>query len=113
GCITVCAEINPKAAQKRYEQGWVDELIVDLDQLVSRLKIAAAREETISLAYIGNVVEVWERFAKEDVFVHVGSDQTSLHIPWTGGYYPVGISYTDANAMMREDPAQFKKEVQS
>ncbi len=112
GCITICAEVNPSAAKKRHEQGWVDELISDLDELVSRAKKAIQEEETVSLAFIGNVVDVWERFDKEDVFIHLGSDQTSLHNPWAGGYYPVGLSFEEANKMMSNAPEQFKKQVQ-
>ncbi len=112
GCITVCAEVNPKAATKRYDQGWVDVLVSDMDQLVSRVNQAKQKNEVVSIAYIGNVVDVWERFDQEDIFVHVGSDQTSLHIPWTGGYYPVGISYDEANRMIREEPELFKEKVQ-
>ncbi|WP_316789731.1 urocanate hydratase [Pedobacter frigoris] len=112
GCITVCAEINPGAARKRKEQGWVDELIDNSDVLVQRVLQAIAAKETISLAYIGNVVEVWERFDKENVTIEIGSDQTSLHNPWSGGYYPVGLSYEEANQMMAEDPGQFKNKVQ-
>jgi len=112
GCITVCAEVNPEAAKKRHEQGWVDELLTDISELVQRTKTAIAKNEVVSLAHIGNVVEVWERFYKEDVFVHLGSDQTSLHNPWAGGYYPVGLSFEESNAMMAENPAEFKKKVQ-
>ncbi|TKC06214.1 urocanate hydratase [Pedobacter frigoris] len=112
GCITVCAEINPDAARKRKEQGWVDELIDNSDVLVQRVLQAIAAKETISLAYIGNVVEVWERFHKENVNIEIGSDQTSLHNPWSGGYYPVGLSYEEANQMMAEEPEQFKVKVQ-
>ncbi len=112
GCITVCAEVNPKAATKRHSQGWVDVLVEDMDHLVSRVKEAKENDEVISIAYIGNVVDVWERFDRENIFVHVGSDQTSLHIPWTGGYYPVGISYDEANRMIREEPELFKEKVQ-
>ncbi|MGI9525970.1 MAG: urocanate hydratase, partial [Weeksellaceae bacterium] len=90
GCITVCAEVNPAAATKRYEQGWVDVLIDELDSLVTRVQEAQEKEEVVSIAYIGNVVDVWEKFLAEDIFIHVGSDQTSLHNPWSGGYYPVG-----------------------
>lgn len=111
GCVTVCAEVNPKAATKRYEQGWVDELIDDMDTLIRRVRRARADREVVSIAYLGNVVEVWERFDEENVFVHVGSDQTSLHIPWTGGYYPAGLSFEEANIMLREDPALFKEKV--
>lgn len=112
GCITVCAEVNPSAAKKRHEQGWVDELIFDLDALVERSAKAIAKEETVSLAFVGNVVSVWERFYEEQLFVHLGSDQTSLHNPWAGGYYPVGLSFDEANAMMADDPDTFKKYVQ-
>ncbi|WP_262420243.1 urocanate hydratase [Flagellimonas meishanensis] len=111
-CITVCAEVNPEAAKKRHQQGWVDELIEDLDTLVDRTRTAIANEEVVSLAYIGNVVDVWERFDEEDIFVHLGSDQTSLHNPWAGGYYPVGITFEESNAMMVENPAKFKEKVQ-
>ncbi len=112
GCITICAEVNPKAALKRHEQGWVDLLIDSLDELVARVRIAQKKEEVVSIAYIGNVVAVWERFDQEGIHIHLGSDQTSLHIPWTGGYYPVSLSYEEANTMLQENPAAFKKEVQ-
>lgn len=112
GCITICAEVNPKAAQKRYQQGWVDLCISSLDELVQRVRIAKEHNEVISIAYIGNVVDVWERFDQEDLFVHLGSDQTSLHNPYSGGYYPVSLDFEQANKMMREDPEQFKIEVQ-
>ncbi|MEM9546300.1 MAG: urocanate hydratase [Bacteroidota bacterium] len=112
GCITICAEVNPKAATKRYEQGWVDVLIDDMDELISRVRAAQSSEEVISIAYIGNVVEVWEQFDKENIFIHVGSDQTSLHNPWAGGYYPVDLSFEDANELMRSNPAEFKLKVQ-
>ena len=111
GCITVCAEVNQKAATKRYEQGWVDELIDDFGALASRVKRAISDREVVSIAFIGNVVEVWEGFLDEDIFIHVGSDQTSLHIPWTGGYYPVGFSYEEANRWMSEEPEKFKEVV--
>lgn len=113
GCITVCAEVNPAAAKKRHEQGWVDELLPDLDALVDRTKKAMASSETVSLAYIGNVVDVWERFDAENIFVHLGSDQTSLHNPWAGGYYPVGMSYGEANELMVQNPQKFKEKVQN
>lgn len=112
GCITVCAEVNPEAAKKRHEQGWVDELLTNISGLVERTKEAIAKKEVISLAYIGNIVEVWEQFYEEDIFVHLGSDQTSLHNPWAGGYYPVGLSYEEANNLMVENPEAFKKQVQ-
>lgn len=113
GCITVCAEVNPKAATKRYEQGWVDVLVDSLEDLVKRVRQAQAEQEVVSIAYIGNVVEVWERFLAEDIFVHVGSDQTSLHNPWAGGYYPEALTYEESNALMRENPELFKEKVQS
>ena len=113
GCITVCAEVNPMAARKRHEQGWVDELIEDLPALIARVRAAQAKDETVSIAYLGNIVEVWEEFYNQDIYIHVGSDQTSLHIPWTGGYYPVGLTYEESNLMIKEDPDQFKKHVQS
>ena len=112
GCITICAEVNPKAATKRHQQGWVDLLIDTLDELVIRVRTAQKNKEVVSIAYIGNVVAVWERFDQEDIQVHLGSDQTSLHIPWTGGYYPVSLSYEKANLMLQENPDTFKKEVQ-
>ena len=112
GCITVCAEVNPAAAKKRFEQGWVDVLVKDMDDLVQQVREAQAKELTISIAYIGNIVEVWERFDTENIIIHVGSDQTSLHNPWSGGYYPVGISYEAANKMLNEDPKKFKVKVQ-
>lgn len=112
GCVTVCAEINPQAAEKRHQQGWVDELLTDITQLVQRTKKAIADSEIVSLAYIGNVVEVWEQFYEEGIFVHLGSDQTSLHNPWAGGYYPVGLTFEDANTLMGENPSVFKEKVQ-
>ncbi|UII77129.1 urocanate hydratase [Flagellimonas sp. HMM57] len=112
GCITVCAEVNPEAAKKRHQQGWVDELLTDISSLVERTKKAIAKHEVVSLAYIGNIVEVWEQFYEEEIFVHLGSDQTSLHNPWAGGYYPVGLTFEKANAMMAENPSAFKKQVQ-
>ena len=112
GCISICAEVNPKAATKRHEQGWVDELIDSIDALMSRVKIAQENKETVSIAFIGNIVEVWENFYQNDIYIHVGSDQTSLHIPWTGGYYPVGLTYIESNRLIREEPDTFKKHVQ-
>lgn len=112
GCITVAAEVNPNAAKKRHAQGWVDVLTEDMDSLVKRVKKAQTDEEIISIAYIGNIVDVWERFDEEDIFVHVGSDQTSLHNPWSGGYYPVSLSFEAANEMIKNDPASFKEHVQ-
>ncbi|TRZ43096.1 urocanate hydratase [Robertkochia solimangrovi] len=112
GCITVCAEVNPKAAETRHSQGWVDEKTDDLEQLVSRVKEAQNNKETVSIAYLGNVVDVWEKFLDANIHIDLGSDQTSLHNPWAGGYYPAGISFEDANKMMAEDPEQFKLHVQ-
>jgi len=113
GCITVCAEVNPKAATKRYEQGWVDILIDNIDELISKVKKAQAEKAVVSIAYIGNVVEVWEKFDQENIFIHVGSDQTSLHNPWSGGYYPMDIAYETANELLANNPAAFKDKVQS
>lgn len=113
GCITICAEVNPKATHVRHAQGWVDEVIEDLDLLVERVLKAKANKEVVSIAYQGNVVEVWEHFDKHDIYVDLGSDQTSLHNPWAGGYYPLGMSFDQANQMMASDPEGFKKAVQS
>ncbi len=113
GVVSVTAEINPKAAEKRYEQGWVDELHYDLDELTSRIKKAVADKECVSLAYVGNVVDLWERLAAEDIRVDLGSDQTSLHNPWAGGYYPAGLSFEESKRMMADDPARFKEAVQA
>jgi len=112
GCVTVCAEVNKKATETRHSQGWVDEVISDLDELTSRVKEAVANKETVSIAYDGNVVDVWEKFDKENVHIDLGSDQTSLHNPWAGGYYPVELSYEEANEMMANNPEAFKAEVQ-
>ncbi len=112
GCITIAAEVNEKAATKRHEQGWVDVLIDNMEDLIIRVKKAQATNEVVSIAYIGNIVEIWERFDSENIFIHVGSDQTSLHIPWTGGYYPVDISYEESNRLIREEPEIFKEKVQ-
>ena len=113
GVVSVTAEINPKAAEKRYEQGWVDELHRDLDELIPRIRKAVAGKEVVSLAYVGNVVDLWERLADENVPVDLGSDQTSLHNPWAGGYYPAGYSLEESKKMMAEDPAKFKEAVQA
>ena len=112
GCITVCAEVNPAAARKRHAQGWVDELIENMEDLVSRVRKAKAQEEVVSIAFLGNVVEVWERLDQENILVEIGSDQTSLHNPWSGGYYPVGLSFDESNQMMAENPNEFKLKVQ-
>ena len=113
GVVSVTAEINPKAARKRYEQGWVDELHDNLDELITRIKKATTGKETVSLAYVGNVVDLWERLADEDIKVDIGSDQTSLHNPWAGGYYPVGYSLEESQKMMAEEPERFKEAVQA
>ena len=112
GCITVCAEVNAKIAEIRLQQGWIDEKITDLDKLVARVKSAKENKETVSIAYLGNIVDVWEKFDKENVHVDLGSDQTSLHNPWAGGYYPTDISFEDANVMMAENPKKFREKVQ-
>lgn len=112
GCITVCAEVNPKITQVRLDQGWIDEKITNLDALVSRVKKAKAEKETISIAYLGNIVDVWEKFDEENVHIDLGSDQTSLHNPWAGGYYPVGLTFEESNVMMAERPKLFKEKVQ-
>jgi len=112
GCVTVCAEVNKKATETRHSQGWVDEVFSDINELTTRVKEAVAKKETVSIAYDGNVVDVWETFDKENLHIDLGSDQTSLHNPWAGGYYPAGISFEDANDMMANDPEQFKIEVQ-
>ncbi|SOS47393.1 Urocanate hydratase [Tenacibaculum dicentrarchi] len=112
GCITVCAEVNPKITEIRLSQGWIDEKITDLDELVTRVKSAKENQETVSIAYLGNIVDVWEKFDKENVPVDLGSDQTSLHNPWAGGYYPADISFDDANEMMANEPELFKEKVQ-
>ena len=112
GCITVCAEVNPKITKIRHEQKWVDEIHENLDELVARVRKAQENKETVSLAYLGNVVEVWEKFEQENLKIDIGSDQTSLHNPWAGGYYPVGFSFEDSNKMMAEQPELFKEKVQ-
>ena len=112
GCITVCAEVNPKITQVRLDQGWIDEKLTDINALVVRVKLAKENKETISLAYLGNIVDVWEKFDVENIPIDLGSDQTSLHNPWAGGYYPIGISFEEANTMMAENPLLFKEKVQ-
>jgi len=112
GVISITAEVNPKAATTRHSQGWVNEIISDLDQLVARVQKAQADKEVVSIAYLGNVVDVWEKFDQEGVHVDLGSDQTSLHNPWAGGYYPAGLTFEQANDMMANDPEQFKTYVQ-
>jgi urocanate hydratase len=113
GCITVCAEVNEKAVHTRHSQGWVDQVIENLDELVQRVHIAQQNKEIVSIAFTGNVVDVWERFDQEDIFVALGSDQTSLHNPWAGGYYPAGLDFEQANRMMADDPEKFKEEVRA
>ncbi|WP_417865983.1 urocanate hydratase [Xanthomarina gelatinilytica] len=112
GCITVCAEVNPKITQVRLDQGWIDEKITDLNTLVNRVKKAKAEQETVSIAYLGNVVDVWEKFDEANISIDLGSDQTSLHNPWAGGYYPVGLSFEESNHMMANNPELFKEKVQ-
>ncbi len=112
GCITVCAEVNPKAVHTRHSQGWVDEVITNVDALVKRVSDAKANKEVVSIAYQGNVVDVWEAFDKQGIYVDLGSDQTSLHNPWAGGYYPAGLSLEESNKMMADNPELFKEKVQ-
>ncbi|MBN4070234.1 urocanate hydratase [Olleya sp. AH-315-F22] len=112
GCITVCAEVNEKAVHTRHSQGWVDEVISDLDELVDRVEKAKTNQEILSIAYLGNVVDVWEKFDEANIHIDLGSDQTSLHNPWAGGYYPIGLSIDEANDMMANNPALFKEKVQ-
>lgn len=112
GCVTVCAEVNPKITKIRHDQKWVNEIHEDLDKLVKRVREAQQNKEAVSLAYLGNIVDVWEKFDEADVRIDIGSDQTSLHNPWAGGYYPVGQSFEESNRMMAEDPELFKEKVQ-
>ena len=112
GCITVCAEVNRKAITKRFDQGWVDEVIENINELVVRVILAKNKNEVVSIAYHGNVIEVWEAFYESNIFVEIGSDQTSLHNPWAGGYYPYGMSIDEANKMMSDEPEKFKKVIE-
>jgi len=112
GCITVCAEVNSKITKIRHEQGWINEIVTSTEELVKRVNSAKANKEVVSIAYLGNVVDVWECFDKENIKIDLGSDQTSLHNPWAGGYYPVGISFEEANEMMANNPELFKEKVQ-
>ncbi len=112
GCITICAEVNEKVTYTRHSQDWVDEVIDNLDDLMDRVRLAKANKEVVSIAYQGNVVEIWERFATENIVVDLGSDQTSLHNPWAGGYYPVGLTFEESNEMMASNPNKFKEHVQ-
>lgn len=112
GCVTVCAEVNKKATHTRHSQGWVDVVIDNVSDLGERVRQAISNKETVSIAYDGNIVDVWEHFDEAGIHIDLGSDQTSLHNPWAGGYYPVGMSYEDANEMMANDPVTFKEKVQ-
>lgn len=113
GCITICAEVNPKAVHTRHSQGWVDEVITDIPTLITRVSQAKEKEETVSIAYQGNVVDVWEALDTHNIHIDIGSDQTSLHNPWAGGYYPVDMSFEEANTCMANDPVRFRESVQS
>ena len=112
GCISVTAEINPKVTKTRYSQGWVDLVIDDLDTLCKRVILAKKNNEVVSIAYQGNIVDIWEKFEKENIYIDLGSDQSSLHNPWAGGYYPIGLNFDQANEMMVKDPVKFKEEIQ-
>ena len=112
-CITVCAEVNIKAIESRHSQNWVDEIINDTSELVERVKCAQKNNEIVSIAYHGNIVDVWESFYENNIMVDIGSDQTSLHNPWSGGYYPIGYSFEEANKLIYENPEKFKAEVKS
>lgn len=112
GCVTVCAEVNPKITHIRHSQGWINEVIENIDELVTRVKNALENQEVVSIAYLGNVVDVWERFDQENLHIDLGSDQTSLHNPWAGGYYPIGYTFKESNDLMANHPDKFKEEVQ-
>jgi len=112
GCVTVCAEVNPKITHIRHSQGWINEIVEDIILLVARVRKALENQEVVSIAYLGNVVDVWERFDQENLHIDLGSDQTSLHNPWAGGYYPTGFSFEESNEMMANSPEKFKEEVQ-
>jgi len=112
GCVTVCAEVNPKITHIRHSQGWINEVVENIDELVPRVKKALENKEVVSIAYLGNVVDVWERFDQENLHIDLGSDQTSLHNPWAGGYYPTGYTFEESNELMANDPEKFKAEVQ-
>jgi urocanate hydratase len=111
GCVTVCAEVNPKITKIRHEQGWVNEIIQDLDELTRRVREAMSNQEAVSIAYLGNIVEVWEKFDAENLHIDLGSDQTSLHNPWAGGYYPIGLSFEESNDLMANNPELFRAKV--
>ena len=112
GVVSITAEINPKAAYKRQEQGWVDEVIEDVDKVIDSAVVYSEKKEAYSIAFLGNIVDLWERLAERKVHIHLGSDQTSLHNPWAGGYYPAGLTYDESVKMMAENPEEFKKHVQ-
>ena len=112
GCVTVCAEVNPKITHIRHSQGWINEVIENINEVVPRVKNALANNEVVSIAYLGNVVDIWERFDQENLQIDLGSDQTSLHNPWAGGYYPIGYSFEESNDLMANNPDKFKEEVQ-
>ena len=112
GCVTVCAEVNPKITHIRHSQGWINEIIENIDELVPRVKKALADQEVVSIAYLGNIVDVWERFDQENLHIDLGSDQTSLHNPWAGGYYPIGYTFEESNESMANQPEKFREEVQ-
>ena len=112
GCVTVCAEVNPKITHIRHSQGWINEVIENIDELVPRVQKAINNLEVVSIAYLGNVVDVWERFDQENLHIDLGSDQTSLHNPWAGGYYPIGYTFEKSNDLMATNPSKFKEEVQ-
>ncbi|NHM05635.1 urocanate hydratase [Flavobacterium sp. CYK-4] len=112
GCVTVCAEVNPKITRIRHEQGWIHEIVEDINLLVARVRKAQENKEVVSIAYLGNIVEVWERFDAENLHIDLGSDQTSLHNPWAGGYYPIGYSFEQSNELMATEPEKFREEVQ-
>lgn len=112
GCVTVCAEVSSDAAYKRHSQGWVDHVVTDMDELKNRVKGSVEKKEVVSYAYLGNIVDVWEEFDKAGIYVDLGSDQTSLHNPWAGGYYPVGVSFEESNRLMAEEPDRFRDLVQ-
>ena len=110
-CITVCAEVNHKVVQTRHSQGWIDEVYSDIDKLIKRVKIAKKNKEVVSIAFHGNIITIWKEFYKNNIFIDIGSDQTSLHNPWSGGYYPYGLDFESANEMISNDPNLFKSKV--
>jgi len=110
-CITVCAEVNDKVVKTRHSQGWIDEVFTDIAELIKRVKVAKSNEEVVSIAFQGNIITIWEEFYKHNIFIDIGSDQTSLHNPWSGGYYPYGLDFNSANKMISKDPELFKSKV--